>query len=129
MTQIDKDILHAIAELVRVYGISSRFGVRLWRGKEQFHNGIDIPCPVGTRIFIPARVWRVYWDGQHGGGLSCVVLTAQHRYSFAHLQQVEVGSGGIVLHTGNTGVTTGPHLHFTVWAGGWLDPEELIAST
>ncbi|RMF46248.1 MAG: M23 family metallopeptidase [Bacteroidetes bacterium] len=115
-----------LRELIRRYGISSGFGMRSLGGRQEFHNGIDIPCPEGTEILIPAALAaavRIWWDAQWGGGLSAVVMVKDVRYGFAHLSAVSVTPEGVKLMTGNTGRSTGPHLHLTVYArGGWQDP-------
>jgi len=116
-----------IADLVARHGVSSPFGPRVLAGRRQFHNGIDIPCPEGTRITIPlmeGQTARIWWDDTWGGGLSCVVLGDTERYGFAHLKAANITNTGLVLETGNTGTSTGPHLHFTVFRGqeGWVDP-------
>lgn len=80
-----------------------------------FHNGIDIPCPASTRVVVRGEVVRVWWDASYGGGLSAAVVDGGYRYGFAHLAAVEVQAGQVALVTGNTGRTTGAHLHFTVY--------------
>jgi murein DD-endopeptidase MepM/ murein hydrolase activator NlpD len=117
----------SIAELAGRFGISSRFGMRTIGGQVQFHNGIDIACPAGTQIRLPAGEVSVWWDDKYGGGLSCVVHTQEGRFGFAHLSAVQIGpDGSVFVVTGNTGRSTGPHLHFTVYTGQWVDPEQWI---
>lgn len=129
MTQNDKKILQQIDALIKRYGISSPFGWRTIWGQKQFHNGVDIPCPVGTEIVIPAGAQvKLFTDATHGGGRSAIALTAQFRYGFAHLAGVwNATTGETILITGNTGKTTGAHLHFTIWAGDWINPAEFVA--
>ncbi|MEL6567109.1 MAG: M23 family metallopeptidase [Pseudomonadota bacterium] len=90
------------------------------------HRGYDIATPVGTPLIAPAGGMVIladpdlYYEGgsiflDHGHGLVSV---------FMHLSSVDVAVGDEVLpgdligKTGNTGRTTGPHLH---WAVKWRD--------
>ena len=111
--------------------ITQHFGEvsRLYRGKP--HNGLDIGVPVGTPIFAgedgevlavdnnDRSTWNKYQYGkyvliEHGNNLATL---------YAHLSQqtVSVGQaikrGELIGYSGNTGYSTGPHLHFGVyWA-------------
>ncbi len=88
------------------------------------HRGYDIATPIGTEIIAPAGGTvtlgdpDLYYEGgtvflDHGDGLVSV---------FLHMSSVEVDAGDVVAAgdrlgaTGNTGRTTGPHLH---WAVKW----------
>jgi murein DD-endopeptidase MepM/ murein hydrolase activator NlpD len=88
------------------------------------HRGYDMAAPVGTPVVAPAAGTVIladpdlYYEGgaiflDHGHGLTSV---------FMHLSEVEVAPGDVVergdllAKTGNTGRTTGPHLH---WAVKW----------
>src|SRR5262245_51717886 len=90
-------------------------------GMRDFHQGLDIVAPQGTRVVAPADgiVTRV---GPAGGfGLS---LFISHGYGvvtrYGHLSStaVEVGQrvrrGETIATTGSTGRSTGPHLHYEV---------------
>jgi murein DD-endopeptidase MepM/ murein hydrolase activator NlpD len=91
------------------------------------HRGYDIAIPVGTEITAPADGTvtlgdpDLYYEGgtvflDHGDGLVSV---------FLHMSSVEVSAGDVVKagdrlgESGNTGRTTGPHLH---WAVKWRNP-------
>ena len=90
-------------------------------GMRDFHQGLDIVAPQGTRVVAPADgiVTRV---GPAGGfGLS---LFISHGYGvvtrYGHLSStaVKVGQrvrrGELIATTGSTGRSTGPHLHYEV---------------
>jgi murein DD-endopeptidase MepM/ murein hydrolase activator NlpD len=93
------------------------------------HNGIDFGLPVGTAIY-SAGDGRVIGVGnsdlacsgvsygkwiliKHNNGLSTLYA---HLSSFDVSQGDSVASGQKIASSGNTGYSTGPHLHFTVYA-------------
>lgn len=94
-------------------------------GASSYHNGIDIAMPIGTPIMAPEAGKLIRsWSGGAGGtqlqfqGVSGVV------YGMAHLSQVllsvgdRIEKGQVIAKSGNTGNTTGPHLHFTTTVNG-----------
>lgn len=104
-----------------LYGrIVSRFGYRVypWRG---FHTGIDISGCYGAPIRATAA-GRVSFVGWRRGYGKTVIITHGHGFStlYAHLSKyaVNVGQsvrkGQIICYVGNTGYSTGPHLHYEV---------------
>lgn len=116
--------------------VTSPFGMRLhpvyrrWR----FHNGVDLAAPAGTPVFA-FSAGLVVWAGSMGGyGLAVVVDHGAYKTLYAHLSRVEarygreVAAGEKIGEVGDTGVTTGPHLHFTVWEveGGFLRPVDPV---
>lgn len=114
--------------------IVSSFGKRLHpiTKIETFHNGIDIVCKCGTPILAPdyAVVTEV-WDHERGGRSLAIETVDGIRFGFAHLQKrlVKVGEpvleGQKIAYSGDTGQTTGPHLHFTMKKDGqYINPEE-----
>lgn len=114
--------------------ITSPFGKRKHpiTGVMSFHNGVDIACPAGTAVVAPAdgRIQKL-WTHPRGGMCLSMVTPDGIRYGFAHLEHRLVKEGQIVKEgdvialSGNTGHSTGPHLHFTVQIDGkWKDPGE-----
>uniref|UniRef100_A0A7C4XFE0 M23ase beta-sheet core domain-containing protein n=1 Tax=candidate division WOR-3 bacterium TaxID=2052148 RepID=A0A7C4XFE0_UNCW3 len=99
------------------------FGYRLdpFTGMMLMHEGIDIVAPAGTPIVAPADGVVKSVDNQVGFGLT---ITIDHGYGYstfyAHCQQVNVEPGQIVKRgdvigfVGNTGKSTGPHLHYEI---------------
>ena len=108
--------------------VSSEFGLRPnpfgGRGYEH-HNGIDFRGKVGTPIYATAN--GVVTKAQHSGGYGKHVVI-DHGYGYetiyAHLStiDVEVGTrvtrGRKVGELGNTGRSTGPHLHYSIYRQG-----------
>lgn len=116
--------------------VSSGFGSRVHpiTGLGQVHRGVDLPVPTGTEVRSarPGRVTRVKTDPI--SGLHVVVEEHDHglRFAYAHLSAVDVELGQVVQagdllgRSGNTGRSTGPHLHFGAWVHGRaVDPRRL----
>ena len=96
------------------------------------HNGIDWGCPTGTPVqaFADGVVTFADWKGGNG---NLLVIEHAHGYTtvYAHLygfaagikKGTKVKQGQFVARTGNTGLSTGPHLHFGVKLNGkYIDP-------
>lgn len=107
--------------------VTSPFGWRSspFTGKREYHKGIDISCPSGTPIYAPAQ-GTVSFTGPNGGYGRMIKLShgANLSTAFAHLKQPAVKKGQVVTrgeligYAGNTGRSTGPHLHYEVRLGG-----------
>lgn len=127
------------APLANIDRVSSGLGARRapLPGASTNHGGIDIPVPVGTPLSAPAD-GVVEVAGPRGrGGVSLIIRHADgSRTGFAHLKNVdvEVGQtvtqGQVIAATGNTGNSTGPHLHWTYRDahGNRLDPRSVVGS-
>jgi len=107
--------------------ITSGFGTRsspFGRGGD-FHNGVDIKVPTGSPVYAPGAGRVVEADFMHGYGLRVVI---DHDFGletvFAHLKKAEVKPGQMVRRgeciglSGNSGRTTGSHLHYEVHVNG-----------
>ncbi len=87
----------------------------------RFHQGQDITVKSGTPIYAPADgiVKRAYYAGGFGNHIK---LDHGNGYStlFAHLSKIKVKHGqkvkrgDVIGHTGNTGRSTAPHLHYEI---------------
>jgi len=119
-----KDRLAATPALWPTEGhVSSRFGSRTspFTGQPQHHTGIDIAAPPGTPIRAPAD-GVVTFAGTLPGYGHAVVLT--HGFGFktfyGHNQRNQVSKGQtvkrgqVIALVGNTGYSTGSHLHYEV---------------
>lgn len=105
--------------------VSSGYGYRTIFGAQQWHNGIDLPAPEGTPIYAPysGTIKGNYYNGL--GGNQLTLDSGAVIFGFAHLQNKSpyaVGSniqkGQLLGYVGNTGRSTGAHLHFTVTLDG-----------
>lgn len=90
-------------------------------GVRKLHTGIDLRASTGTKVYAAnsgtvttsgySSAWGNYIIISHGGGLTTL---------YAHLSRRSVSKGNkvkrgdIIGYTGNTGYSTGPHLHFEI---------------
>ena len=107
--------------------VSCGFGWRIHpvTGRQQFHNGIDIPAPYGTEIYAVndgtvIEVSYNYGDGyyvtiSHGGGIASF-------YSHVSRYLVSVGDtvtrGQVIAYVGTSGYVTGAHLNLNIYENG-----------
>ena len=104
-------------------------------GKRTFHHGVDVAMPVGSPLTAPADGVIVHKGNGASGGVTLIIKHADDLFTvYYHLQKpshlgkgVRVIEGDLIAFSGNTGASTGPHLHFEVrtpsrrW-GGTVDP-------
>lgn len=107
--------------------LTSTFGGRAspFSGSGAFHKGLDISNRPGTPIHAPARGTASFvgTDGSYG---NCVILDHGNSLStrYAHMLRSTikegqmVNRGDIIGYIGNSGRSTGPHLHYEVRIGG-----------
>ena len=119
-------------------GPDGRFGARR---EGHRHQGQDLPAASGTPVIAPYRgvVAAVQYQAR-GAGHYVVIHSADYDYVFMHLlggsTLVRVGqrvrTGQRIASVGSSGESTGPHLHFELWVGGWfaggdpIDPLPLL---
>ncbi len=112
------------------------FGYHLdpFTGESKIHEGLDIAAPPGTPIVAPADAYVKYTGVREGFG---VTIELDHGYGlvtiYGHCQRTKVTSGqsvrrgDIIAYVGNTGRSTGPHLHYEVHvANAALNPLQYI---
>jgi murein DD-endopeptidase MepM/ murein hydrolase activator NlpD len=105
--------------------ITSGYGPREFRGKPEFHTGIDIGVWYSTEVkatkagkvvfagWLPRYGWTVQIE--HEMGYSTIY--AHHRYYFPDAGD-EVEEGEVIALSGDSGDTTGPHLHYEIRLNG-----------
>ncbi len=89
------------------------------------HAGIDISAPTGTpiRAADSGRVVLLGWTGGYGN-YTCIQHSGSLASCYAHQSRygtsngANVSQGQVIGYVGNTGNSTGPHLHFEVRIGG-----------
>jgi len=122
------------------YSINARspYGPRRLFGRVKFHHGVDVAMPVGTPLTAPADGTVVHKGSGASGGF---VLILRHEGNwhtvYYHLQKPshrhngeQVRLGDLIAYSGNTGRSTGPHLHWEVrrsrqW-GDTVDPVNFL---
>lgn len=99
-------------------------------GDWHFHRGVDLGAPMGAAVYAFAQgtvsfvgenaSYGLYLKIDHGNGVTTL---------YAHCSRIDaeegqtVSAGEQVARVGDTGIATGPHLHFSVIKDGvWLDP-------
>jgi len=118
--------------------VSGDFGWRIHPtlGKKKFHKGIDLKAKRKTPVFAPADGIVSYIGFQKKSGFG-KLLVLTHNYGFktyyAHLNKIPVKLGQIIMKgqqialSGNTGRSSGPHLHYEVrYIGVSIDPINFI---
>ncbi|WGV98481.1 M23 family metallopeptidase [Vibrio sp. YMD68] len=117
--------------------ISSGYGKRKHpvTGSIKMHRGQDFAVNTGTPVYAPADgVVEVTRSSQKGSGN---FLRLQHSYgftsSYSHLNKFLVKSGDfvqkgdLIAHSGNSGLSSGPHLHYEIrFVGRSLDPRPFV---
>lgn len=112
-------------EVIKSNGISAEFG---WRShpilnKKEFHQGVDLRADIGTPIYAPAD-GVIEFAGYNNSGFGYLVII-EHNFGFktrfAHMSRKDVvkegefvKKGDLIGYSGNTGLSTGPHLHYEI---------------
>ena len=107
--------------------ITSPFGMRVHpiSGKVKGHTGIDLKASIGTPVRATANgtvTKAEYYSGY--GKYICINHSSTLKTAYAHLSKINVRpgqhvmQGQIIGYTGNTGYSSGPHLHYEVIKGG-----------
>lgn len=115
---------------------TSTFGFRMdpYTGLQQMHAGLDISANIGTRVIASAS-GVVTWAASQNAYGNLVTIDHGHGITtrYAHLSKInvkvgdEVQRGTLIGEVGNTGRSTGPHLHYEVRLNGIpQDPERFI---
>lgn len=136
--QKNEDLFESIPAIMPTKGEyeSSQFGMRIHpilkiRKK---HYGIDFVTNVGTPVYAPGK-GKVIFVGRRGGyGLEVEIDHGYgYRTRYAHLSKalVKIGQkitrGDLIAKTGNSGLTTGPHLHYEISHNGVkLNPSQFF---
>lgn len=103
--------------------------------KVRAHTGVDFAAPQGTPVTATAEgtITKMDWEGGYG---NCVIVAHKNHFTtlYGHLSKyaadLKVGDavkqGQVVGYVGTTGLSTGPHLHYTMYLNGRpMDPLRL----
>lgn len=129
LSELDRMNMYRIAAQKMPFGMPVKSGFRFTSGFGyrwgRMHNGTDFAAPIGTPVYAPADgvVISASWSSGYGR-----LIKIQHEFGietrFAHLSRMNVRKGQRVSRgdrigdIGNSGRSTGPHLHYEVRVGG-----------
>lgn len=107
---------------VRGAKLTSKFGYRNHPIKKcvKHHDGIDLSVPTGTPVKSTVTGVVIKSEYEKGYGNVIEVKSGKYKVRFAHLscRKVQKGDkvffGTLIGKSGNTGLSTGPHLHYEV---------------
>ena len=131
---LDKDsFLHSTPTLMPAMGhLTSSYGPRMspYAGRIKMHEGLDIGANIGTKIVAPADGVITFSGAKpgfgnfiqidHGYGLETIF---GHASTLAVKKGQKVSRGDTIATVGNTGYSTGPHVHYEVRVNGTpVDP-------
>ncbi len=139
LSKYEKRLLHRTIPIglpVRYRRISARFGYRMHPiyHKKMFHFGLDLSAPIGRVVYAPAD-GVVFFAGVRRGYGKFLILSHPFGFStaYGHLSKILVRPGQYVKRgepiakVGNTGRSTGPHLHYEVrYLSYWLNPMKFL---
>lgn len=107
--------------------VNSEFGHRSspWTSEREFHSGLDIRAQRNTPVHAPAAGTVVHAGAAQDYGVAIVLDHGQAiRTLYGHLTKVAVRNGqrvergAVIGYTGNTGRSSGPHLHYEILVKG-----------
>ena len=103
--------------------ITSKYGMRTLFGYTRMHKGLDFGVPTGTPVVAAGNgvVEYIGWNGSYGNYIR-LRHNGTYKTAYAHLHGFATGlkhgsrvhQGQTIGYVGNTGRSTGPHLHYEV---------------
>ncbi|MGB5850067.1 MAG: M23 family metallopeptidase [Ignavibacteriaceae bacterium] len=134
----NESLFESIPAIIPTKGdyIGSRFGIRSHPILKirKMHTGIDFVVNTGAPVYAPGK-GKVVFIGRNGGyGLEIRIDHGfGYRTRYAHLSKVlvkrgqKISRGDLIAKTGNSGLTTGPHLHYEISHNGRkLNPSQFF---
>ena len=119
----EKNFSKIVMPLNREISITSPYGTRMHPifGASKFHNGIDLAANYeNVYSVLDGIVTETGWDNNGGGNYIKVNHFNRFETAYLHLSEIYyrvgefINAGFIIAKSGNSGNSTGPHLHFSV---------------
>ena len=119
----EKNFSKIVMPLNREISITSPYGTRMHPifGASKFHNGIDLAANYeNVYSVLDGVVTETGWDNKGGGNYIKIKHFDRFETAYLHLSEIYyrvgefVNAGFIIAKSGNSGNSTGPHLHFSV---------------
>ena len=133
----EKNFSKIVMPLNREISITSPYGTRTHPifGTSKFHSGVDLAAHYeNVYSVLDGIVTETGWDQQGGGNYIKIKHFNRFETAYLHLSEIYyktgelVKAGFVIGKSGNSGNSTGPHLHFELWyKGNPVNPEEYIA--
>jgi len=111
-------------DTVSLKRVNSKFGLRIHPVLDtiKFHKGIDLDCPIGTKVFSTADGYVEEIKISKFGYGNYILINHANGYKtrYAHLRNIIVKVGQFISAnemigiTGRSGLVTGPHLHYEI---------------
>ena len=123
---------------VKNNGVASKFGIRLHpiHKKLKGHGGVDLKAARGSSVHAIAngKVKKIGWDPKGYGRYIIIEHDQKYESLYAHLEKdgvrvkvkQDIKENDIIATSGNTGGSTGPHLHIEIGKGNILKTENKI---
>jgi murein DD-endopeptidase MepM/ murein hydrolase activator NlpD len=132
-----QNLLSSIPTISPVNGwITSGYGYRSspFTGEKTLHKGVDVASPVGTPVYAPADGVVIFTGDKSGFGNFIMIahgygVVSRYGHNAQNLVQSgqKVRRGDQIATVGESGRTTGPHLHYEVLVNGlYTDPKKFI---
>lgn len=104
-------------------------------GREELHDGLDIAVAEGTNVAaVRSGVVTKVRTSKTLGKVVTFEVEGGYQVMYAHLSETlvkkgdKIRQGQTIAKSGNTGLSTGPHLHYSLWyKGTLLDPMEYVS--
>jgi murein DD-endopeptidase MepM/ murein hydrolase activator NlpD len=102
--------------------VTSSFGYRIHpiTGKKKLHAGVDVGVPIGTPVYAAKAGKVIFANAMGTAGNAIMIQHSDMETRYYHLNKIlvesgqEVKAGDKIAESGNTGGSTGPHLHFEI---------------
>ncbi len=120
--------------------VTSPYGPRMHNGLQQFHTGVDYAAPIGTAVYSVSRGdVALAYPSRTAGNVIDIITPLVGSSVYMHLSSINVSpgqnvdAGQQIGRSGNSGESSGPHLHFEqhslgqIFANGVFNHATLIA--